>query len=88
MTDLLQGEPPKIPIAVGDSVEVYHFDMSRKIRMTVQMDVRPASRLMLCLQACMRSPGAPHTAYHAFLPCTCSACQPAHCTLMPCICIA
>ena len=24
---------------MGDSVEIYHFDMSRKIRMTIQMEV-------------------------------------------------
>lgn len=34
-----QGDAPKIPIAVGDSVEVYHFSMNRKIRMAVQMQV-------------------------------------------------
>ena len=29
----------RMRITVGDSVEIFHFDMSRKIRMTIQMEV-------------------------------------------------
>ncbi|KAK9809768.1 hypothetical protein WJX73_004442 [Symbiochloris irregularis] len=34
-----EGSLPRIPIAVGASVEVYHFSMARKIRMELQMAV-------------------------------------------------
>ena len=44
-----QGEQPRIPIAVGASVEVYHFSMNRKIRMAVQMQVGPHLEMLQSL---------------------------------------
>ena len=71
-TTKLEVDLPKIPVAVGASVEIYRFSMARKIRMAVSMAVEgrqviPAVVLAAvpvlmhaCIRACWPSISAVH----------------------------